>query len=43
MAAAVWPLRDDALWLSVPAGAVVYIAALALLGGVDRERLAELR
>jgi O-antigen/teichoic acid export membrane protein len=43
MGAAVWPLRDDPLWLSVPAGGVVYVAVLALLGGVDRERLAELR
>ena len=41
--AAVWPLRDEPLWLSVPVGAVVYVAALALLGAVDRERLAELR
>ena len=43
MAAAVWPLREQPLWLSVPAGAVVYLAALALLGAIDRERLAELR
>jgi O-antigen/teichoic acid export membrane protein len=43
MAAAVWPLREQPLWLSVPVGAVVYVAVLALLGGVDRERLAELR
>jgi O-antigen/teichoic acid export membrane protein len=43
MAAAVWPLRDQPLWLSVPVGAVVYVGALALLGGIDRERLAELR
>ena len=43
MAAVVWPLREEPLWLSVPAGAVVYVGALALLGGIDRERLAELR
>jgi O-antigen/teichoic acid export membrane protein len=43
MAAAVWPLREEPLWLSVPAGALVYVVALALLGGLDRERLAELR
>jgi O-antigen/teichoic acid export membrane protein len=43
MAAAVWPLREQPLWLSVPVGAVVYVAALALLGGIDRERLAALR
>ena len=43
MGAAVWPLRDEPLWLSVPVGAAVYVAALALLGAVDRERLAELR
>ena len=43
MAAAVWPLREQPLWLSVPVGAVVYVAALALLGAIDRERLAELR
>jgi O-antigen/teichoic acid export membrane protein len=43
MAAAVWPLRDGPLWLSVPAGAVVYAGALAVLGGLDRARLAELR
>ena len=43
MAAAVWPLREQPLWLSVPVGAVVYVAVLALAGGVDRERLAELR
>ena len=41
--AAIWPLREQPLWLSVPVGAVVYIAALALLGAIDRERLAELR
>jgi O-antigen/teichoic acid export membrane protein len=43
MAAVVWPLREEPLWLSVPAGAIVFLAALWLLGGVDRERLAELR
>ena len=43
MGLAVWPLRDEPLWLSVPVGAVVYVAALALLGGVDRARLAALR
>ena len=43
MAAVVWPLREQPLWLSVPVGAVVYLAALALLGAIDRERLAELR
>jgi O-antigen/teichoic acid export membrane protein len=43
MAAAVWPLREQPLWLSVPVGAVVFTGAVALLGGIDRERLAELR
>jgi O-antigen/teichoic acid export membrane protein len=43
MAAAVWPLRDQPVWLSVPVGAVVFLGAVWLLGGVDRERLAELR
>lgn len=43
MIAAVWPLRDQPLWLSVPVGAAVYVAAVALLGGIDRERLRALR
>jgi hypothetical protein len=43
MIAAVWPLRDQPLWLSVPLGAAVYVGALALLGGIDRERLQSLR
>ena len=43
MIAAVWPLRDQPLWLSVPVGAAVYVAVLALLGGIDRERLRSLR
>jgi hypothetical protein len=43
MAAAVWPLREQPLWLSVSVGVVVFAGALALLGGIDRERLAELR
>ena len=43
MAAAVWPLREQPLWLSVPVGAVVFAGAVALLGGIDRKRLAELR
>jgi O-antigen/teichoic acid export membrane protein len=43
MAAAVWPLRDGPLVLSVPAGVAVYVTALWLLGAVDRERLRELR
>ena len=43
MAAAVWPLREQPLWLSVPVGAAVFAGAVALLGGIDRERLAELR
>jgi O-antigen/teichoic acid export membrane protein len=43
MAAAVWPLRDQPLWLSVPVGAVVFVGAVALLGGIDRERLTLLR
>ncbi len=38
MAAALWPLRDGPLWLSVPAGALVYVAVLAPLGGVARLR-----
>ena len=33
MAAAVWPMRDEPLWLTVPAGALVYVAVLVLLGG----------
>jgi O-antigen/teichoic acid export membrane protein len=43
MAAAVWPLRDQPLWLTVPLGAVVYVAALAAFGGLRRERLDSLR
>jgi O-antigen/teichoic acid export membrane protein len=43
MIAAVWPLRDQPLWLSVPVGAAVYAGALALLGGIDRDRLRSLR
>jgi O-antigen/teichoic acid export membrane protein len=43
MAGAVWPLREESLAVSVTVGAVVYVAVLALLGGIDRERLAELR
>ena len=39
MAAAVWPLRAEPLWLSVPAGAALYAAALAALGGLRRDRL----
>ncbi len=43
MAAAVWPLRDQPLWLSVPVGAAVYLGAIVALRGIDRERLRELR
>jgi len=43
MIAAVWPLREQPLWLSVPVGAAVYAGAVALLGGIDRDRLRELR
>ncbi|HYM57186.1 MAG TPA: oligosaccharide flippase family protein [Solirubrobacteraceae bacterium] len=43
MIAAVWPLREQPLWLSVPLGAAVYAVAVALLGGIDRDRLRELR
>jgi hypothetical protein len=43
MTAAVWPLRDAPLWLSVPAGAAVYVLALAVLGAHRRLPLAALR
>jgi O-antigen/teichoic acid export membrane protein len=34
----VWPLRDEPLWLSVPAGVVVYTGALAAFGVARRLR-----
>jgi O-antigen/teichoic acid export membrane protein len=43
MAAALWPLRDEPLWLTVPLGAVVYLLALWAFGGLRRERLSALR
>jgi O-antigen/teichoic acid export membrane protein len=43
MAAAVWPLRDRTVALTVPLGAAVYGAALWALGGVDRRMLEALR
>jgi len=43
MVAAVWPLRDRTLALTVPLGGVVYGAALWALGGVDRRTLETLR
>ena len=42
MAAAVWPLREAPLWLSVPLGGAVYVLVLALTGTFRRERLAAL-
>jgi O-antigen/teichoic acid export membrane protein len=38
MVAVVWPLRDEALWVSVPAGAVAYAVALVGFGVVRRLR-----
>ena len=43
MVAAIWPLRDRTLALTVPLGGVVYGAALWALGGVDRRTLEALR
>ena len=43
MVAAVWPLRDRTVALTVPLGGVVYGAALWALGGVDRRMLESLR
>jgi O-antigen/teichoic acid export membrane protein len=43
MAAAVWPLRDRSLALTVPLGGLVYGAALWALGGIDRRTLEDLR
>ena len=43
MIAALWPLRDQSLVLSVPVGALVYAVVVVALGGVDRKRLRELR
>ena len=42
MAAAVWPVRDAPLWLTVPLGAAVYLLVLALTGTFRRARLAAL-
>ena len=36
MAAAVWPLREAPLWLSVPLGGAVYVLVLALTGTFRR-------
>ncbi len=43
MVAAIWPLRDRTLALTVPLGGVVYGAALWALGGIDRRTLEALR
>lgn len=43
MVAAIWPLRDRTVALTVPLGGVVYGAALWALGGVDRRMLESLR
>jgi O-antigen/teichoic acid export membrane protein len=43
MAAAIWPLRDRTLALTVPLGAAIYGAALWGFGGVDRRMLEALR
>ncbi len=43
MVAAVWPLRDRTLALTVPLGGVVYGAVLWALGGIDRRTLEALR
>ena len=43
MAAALWPLRDRTLALTVPLGAAAYGLALWALGGVDRRDLELLR
>lgn len=43
MAAALWPLRDGPLWLSLALGATAYLGALAALGTLDRDALAALR
>lgn len=38
MAAALWPVQDRGLWLTVPLGAVVYLGVLTPLGGRSRWR-----
>jgi O-antigen/teichoic acid export membrane protein len=43
MTAAIWPLRDRTLALTVPLGGVVYVVALWALGGLDRRMLEALR
>jgi O-antigen/teichoic acid export membrane protein len=43
MAAALWWQRDLSLAILVPGGAVLYVAALAAFGGVDRRTLEALR
>jgi hypothetical protein len=43
MAGALWPLRDEGLWMTIPLGAVVYAGALWAFGGLRRSRLAALR
>jgi O-antigen/teichoic acid export membrane protein len=43
MAAVVWWQRDLSLAILVPGGAVIYVAVLAGVGGVDRRTLEELR
>jgi O-antigen/teichoic acid export membrane protein len=43
MAAALWWQRDLSLAILVPGGAVLYVAALAAVGGIDRRALEALR
>jgi hypothetical protein len=43
MAAGLWWQDDLSLAILVPAGAALYFAALAALGGVDRRALEALR
>jgi O-antigen/teichoic acid export membrane protein len=43
MGVAVWPVRDRALWVSLPVGVVVYGAALLISGGLGDSELALLR
>jgi O-antigen/teichoic acid export membrane protein len=43
MGVAVWPVRDRALWVSLPVGVVVYAAALLISGGLGDSELALLR
>jgi O-antigen/teichoic acid export membrane protein len=43
MVAALWPLRDAPLWLSIPAGMAVYAVALRAVGVLTPERVRALR